>query len=241
MAGYSEQAGEITSLLNLGLPPVALTVTDDPPPAATRASELSPSSCAFWRRAETSVFYATAEQHYNCQIGAMVMGFGLPPEVTQQIGGLVESMSGCGYLSPEEAAKIPSVGGGAAGILYGPLAQFPVQPDVVLFWLKPTQAMVYHEAVGSASWTAAPTRTGGRPGCSAIPMAMQDGRAVLSLGCAGMRTFTEIAEDQMLAAVPGGKLGELIDALRVTVSANGEMESYYTRRKAEVAAAEAAR
>jgi uncharacterized protein (DUF169 family) len=240
MTRYQEQATEIVSLLGLDRPPVALALMTEAPAAVPEADRISPSSCAFWPRAETSVFYASAEQHHHCQIGAMVMGFNLPDAVMQQIGGLVEAMCGCQYLSPDEGDKIPTADSGAAGILYGPLSQFPQAPDAALLWLTPAQAMIYHEAVGSASWASVPARTTGRPACAAIPLSISDGRPSLSLGCKGMRTFTEVADDRMLAVVPGAKLDEFLAALRTTASANEEMEKYYTKRKAEVAALETA-
>jgi uncharacterized protein (DUF169 family) len=170
----------------------------------------------------------------------MVMGFDLPDQVMQEIGGLVNAMCGCNYLAPEEGDKIPGVPGAKTGVVYGPLAEFPQGADAVLMWLTPAQAMIYHEAVGSASWASEPSRTTGRPACAAIPSAMNDGRPLLSLGCKGMRTFTEVADDRMLAVVPGDKLDDFVESLRVTVAANTEMAAYYNKRKSEVAALEAA-
>jgi uncharacterized protein (DUF169 family) len=169
----------------------------------------------------------------------MVMGFNLPDQVREKIGGLVDAMCGCGYLSPDEGDKIPAVPGGKAGVLYGPLAEFPQRPDAVLMWLTPAQAMIYHEAAGSASWASGPARTTGRPACAAIPTAMNDRRAVLSLGCKGMRTFTEVDDDRMLAVVAGEHLDGFLSSLRTAAAANTEMAAYYGKRMAEVAALEA--
>ncbi|GIH03464.1 hypothetical protein Rhe02_15310 [Rhizocola hellebori] len=240
MAEFAQQANEITTTLGLGRPPVALAFVQEAPSLVPQVSRVSPSSCGFWPLAESSVFYASAEQHHQCQIGAMVMGFELPDPVMEQIGGLVNAMCGCSYLSPDEGDKIPGVPGSKSGIVYGPLAEFPQQPDAVLMWLTPAQAMIYHEAAGSASWASEPVRTTGRPACAAIPSAMNDGRAVLSLGCKGMRTFTEVPDDSMLAVIPGGGIDGFVESLRVTVAANNEMAQYYNQRKAEVAALDAA-
>ncbi|GIH03486.1 hypothetical protein Rhe02_15530 [Rhizocola hellebori] len=241
MARYHEHASEIISLLSLDRQPVALAFMREAPVDVPQADRISPSSCAFWPRAESSVFYASAEQHHHCQIGAMVMGFALPDVVVQQIGGLVEAMCGCQYLSPEEGEKIPKVEAAASGILYGQLSVFPQTPAAVLLWLTPAQAMLYQEAIGSASWASAPARTTGRPACAAIPLSISDGRPVLSLGCKGMRTFTEVADDRLLAVVPGASLDDFVASLRTTVSANENMEAYYTKRKADMAAMETAR
>lgn len=236
MPEYRDAAEEITSLLGLESPPVALAFADAAPEGVRTTTDVSPSTCGFWRHAERGVFYADAAQHFNCQVGAMVMGFELPPQVMEQIGGLVESMCGCDYLSPEEGDKIPSVGRGSAGVVYGPLADFPATPDSVVLWLSPRQAMLFNEAAGASSWAAEPTRVNGRPACAALPLAIQGGRPALSLGCMGMRTFTEVADDRLLAVVPGSVLPDFLAALRRTAAANEAMLAYYKQRKAEVAA-----
>jgi uncharacterized protein (DUF169 family) len=237
MTEYHGAAAEISSLLDLQSPPVAVAFVEAPPAGVQQTTEVSPSTCGFWRMAERGVFYADAAQHFNCQVGSMVMGFDLPEQVMQQLGGLVETMCGCSYLAPEEGDKIPSVGGKAAGIVYGPLAEFPMQPGAVVLWLSPRQAMLFHEAAGTASWAAEPARVGSRPACAALPMAIQGQRPTLSLGCMGMRTFTEVADDRMLAVVPGNAVDSFVQALRTTMEANRAMQSFYEQRKAEVAAA----
>jgi len=74
----------------------------------------------------------------------------------------------------------------------------------------------------------------GRPGCAALPRALQDSQPVMSLGCAGMRTFTEIGDDMNLAVIPGRVLAEFIDALSGKVAANATMRSLYLAQKAAV-------
>lgn len=234
---YRQQAEKISSELGLGTPPVALAFVSEPPVDVPAADRAVPSSCSFWRQAEQGVFYAAAEQHYNCPVGAMVMGFQLPGAVNEQLGGLVGMMCDCGYLSPEEAGNIPSVGRGSAGVVYGPLASFPRAPDVVLLWLTPAQAMIFGETTGSASWSTPAATVTGRPTCAALPLAMQNGSASLSTGCMGMRIFTEVAEDRLLAAIPAATLDEFVGALERTVAANEQMRAFYEDHKRQVTAA----
>jgi uncharacterized protein (DUF169 family) len=220
-------AAAMTELLGLEQPPVALAFAASPPEGAAPIPRQVPSACAFWREAEKGVFYAPAESHFNCPVGSMVMGFGLPDPVGEQLQGLVKSMCDQNYLSPDEVAKIPSIGRQSAGILYGPLAEFPAEPDLVLLWLTPAQAMIFNEAVGSADWTGALMEVSGRPGCTALALADQQQAARLSLGCMGMRTFTQIGPDRILASLPGGELAGLVGALERTTTANAAMESFY--------------
>lgn len=226
-------AERLTNALDLDFPPIGLTFTDIAPDDIPRAAHAVPSACSFWRRAEQGVFYAPAEDHFNCPVGAMVMGFVLPEQVQQQLGDAVGSMCECAYLDQAEAAKIPAVTPAAAGVIYGPLASLPVQPDVILFWLTPSQSMLYNEATGTAKWTAGAMPVTGRPACAAIPTARANGGPSLSLGCAGMRTFTAIGDNYLLAAVPGQEAETFAAALESTVTANETMLASYKGRLAE--------
>lgn len=227
-------AQRLSALLSLRHPPVALAFTSRQPEGIPQATKAVPSACTFWRLAEQGTFYAAAAQHFNCPVGSMVMGFELPAEVGEQLGGLVQSMCDAKYLTMDEAAKIPSVGRQSAGIVYGPLQDFPLDPDVVLLWVNVAQAMLYSEAAGRAAWTSAPMEVSGRPGCAAIPLVLRDNQPGMSLGCAGMRTFTEIGDDETLAAVPGSALAEFVDALASTVDSNAAMRDFYSAHKAAI-------
>jgi uncharacterized protein (DUF169 family) len=61
---------------------------------------------------------------------------------------------------------------------------------------------------------------------------MAAGRSALSFGCTGMRTFTGVREDRLLAALPGHRAGELAEALAAAKRANATMLAYYEERKA---------
>ncbi len=219
-----DMATTLTTTLGLASPPVALALADAPP-AGVRTFEGSvPSACTFWRRAESAVFYATAEQHFRCPVGTMVMGFEMPDDVKQELMGLVGVMVEEGYLGADEAPRIPTLPRKSAGVVYGPLRDFPVEPDAVLMWLTPRQAMLVSEAGGACNWTgSAPGATLGRPACAAIPTAVARGGLTASLGCIGMRTYTEVADDQMLAVVPWAALPQLETALRDILKANRTM------------------
>jgi uncharacterized protein (DUF169 family) len=98
--------------------------------------------------------------------------------------------------------------------------------------------MVFSEAAGTCAWTAAaPTSALGRPACAVLPTALQSGTPSLSLGCAGMRTFTEISQDRLLAAIPGRALEQFAADLDRTVTANTAMLAFYAQRKAQFASA----
>jgi uncharacterized protein (DUF169 family) len=227
-------AQRLSTLLSLQYPPIALAFVDHPPDGIAHASTPVPSACTFWRQAEQGTFYAAAAQHFNCPVGSMVMGFELPSAVSEQLGGLVQSMCDAQYLSMDEAAKIPAVARASAGIVYGPLHEFPLDADLVVLWVNVAQAMLYSEAAGRAAWTSTAMDVSGRPGCAALPLALRNNQPGLSLGCAGMRTFTEIGDDLTLAALPGSALPGFVDALSGTVESNAGMRSFYLAHKAAI-------
>jgi uncharacterized protein (DUF169 family) len=226
-----EIAAAINSALDLDPPPVALAFVEQPPAGVDTIQSEVPSSCSFWRRAENRVFYAPAEAHFNCPVGAMVMGFELPQPIANDLQQLVASMCDCGYITSDEPAHIPAVQSRPKGIVYGPLSVFPLSADAVVCWLSPMQAMIWNEAGGEARWdrdVSVPVT--GRPACAALPAGINQNRPVLSFGCMGMRTFTEVAGDRMLATIPGALLAEFAVKLRAMRSTNDAMQSFYMER-----------
>ena len=227
-----ESAERISTGLGLESPPIALAFVAAAPAGVPTFGGEVPSACTFWRRAESAVFYAPSAQHMNCPIGAMTMGFEVPAGVQAELMGLVTKMCELGYISPAEPQAIPTNGNNPAGIVYGPFRDFPMEPDLVLIWLTPRQAMLYNEAVGDSRWTtASPTPVRGRPACAALPQTIRSSQPTLSLGCMGMRTFTEISDDRLLAVVPGKRAGELASSLESIIKSNDAMESFYRQHK----------
>jgi len=233
---HFDLASAFTSLLGLEFPPVALAFVKSAPAGIKEFDSEVPSACSFWRRAESEVFYASAEKHFNCPIGAMTMGFDMPDTVKSQLGMFVEKMCDCNYMSSDEPANIPAISKEKNGIVYGPLRDFPIDPDLILMWLKPAQAMLYTEAVGTANWANDDSSSVfGRPACAALPVAFENNRSSSSLGCRGMRTFTEIEDDRMLTILPGQKVEEFLELLSTTVRSNQEMGEFYLSHKAKFA------
>lgn len=232
-----ELARRIQTALGLDLPPVSLTFVDELP-ADLPSAGVAPSACSFWREAEQGTFYASAKHHYNCPIGSMVMGFELPEEVQGRLGELVGSMCDSGYLAAEEPASIPVMKQAHAGIVYGPLADTALDPSLVLIWVSARQAMLCSEAMGAAAWTTAAVSTTGRPGCAALPIALAEGSTAMSLGCAGMRTFTEIGDDRLLITIPGTALEEFASGVEATMALNSRMNSFYEGERAKLTTVE---
>jgi uncharacterized protein (DUF169 family) len=110
----------------------------------------------------------------------------------------------------------------------------PVEPDVVLFFARPGQAMLLAEASNAVSLTGGGMAAFGRPTCAAIPVAMKAGQPIVSMGCIGFRVYTNIPDDELLMAVPGPQLKSLLERLDTMVNANSALEQFHTERAASV-------
>jgi uncharacterized protein (DUF169 family) len=227
-------ASTLKSTLGLRLPPVALSFVAERPSDIGEFTEGVPSACSLWRRAEAGVFFAPAEAHFNCPIGALTMGFGLTDELKSTLMNLVGQIGTMGYIDPAEAANIPSVPGEKSGIVYGPLESFPTTPDVVLLWVSGNAAMLLAEATESGNWKSDHhgTATFGRPSCGAIPVAVLNQTPTFSLGCMGMRTFTAVEPELQLAVLPKATLFSLQKRLEKIAAVNVDMAAYYAAQNA---------
>jgi uncharacterized protein (DUF169 family) len=236
---WQSDAVELSELLALEHTPIGISRMSAPPEGVARAGRDLPSACAYWREGEQRMIFATAEDHKNCPIGLMVMGFQPSPAIAIEAEMLIGNMAELGYLDPAEVAHLPMLPGGHTGVLYGPAQDFPEQPEIVLLICSPGQAMVLSEGLGQASMLPESGRpVFGRPACSVIPRAFLGGAAEMSLSCKGARVLAQLSPSEMLVALPGEALEAAVGALRVTAAANASMEDYYDSRKRTFASAD---
>ena len=226
-------ASSIQDRLQLSLPAIAVAFVQEQPKGVQRTQKLAPSACGFWRLAEKEVFYAAAEDHHNCPTGTYVMGFPMSEPMMQSLMSEIGTMCANAYVEEAEVPQVPKVQESHAGAVYGPLRDFPLEPDVVLLWVTPLQAMLLTESCGGINWTKAPQSVFGRPGCCAIPLAMQGSQPALSFGCVGMRVNTDIGGEYFLMAVGKEQLGALESELFITNESHQKMRSYYLDRAAK--------
>jgi len=232
--GYAELADTLEKRLELRFPPIALAFVRERPPGIPSTEAVVPSSCAFWRQAETEVFFAPASAHFNCPLGAMVMGFDLPEAQMQQLQSDVKTMCQLAYVREEEVARVPKMARASTGIVYGPLRRFPLKADAALLWGTPRQAMVLGECCGLINWAGEPSGLLGRPGCAGIPVAITAGKAAQSLGCTGMRINTGIPAELFLTVVSGPQLDVLARDLERVCGLHEQLAARYHERAAQV-------
>jgi uncharacterized protein (DUF169 family) len=224
---------QATALLKSTRRPITVTFLGAPPENVSKFDGSEPSGCSFWRlAAEGCTFYTVPENHFNCAVGAYTHNIALSPEREKETEQTLKMMFDLGYVKPEEVPQIPRLAKPPVAILYAPLGESQTEPDVVLFALKPAQAMLLQEAAGRAGvGSGAPAL--GRPTCMALPAALQHG-TITSLGCIGNRVYTGLAEHEMYVVLRGKDLNAVFSALSTIQSANAALKDYATGRRQQL-------
>ena len=230
---YQDLVQRFTAQLQLKQPPIGLAFVEDAPAGVQHSTTGVPSACTFWRLAEQDVFYATAEDHKQCPIGMMTMGFTMPDTDQQRAQALVETMAGVQYFSPAEVSALPVVKKPHQNIVYGRLDQFPLEADVVLCIIDTQQAMLVAEAMGNMDWLQGGGQSAfGRPTCAVIPRTLQTDQTSMSFGCVGARTYTGLTPSELVLTIPAAKFAGLVERLQTTVAANAALAPFHAQQKA---------
>ena len=129
----------------------------------------------------------------------------------------------------EEVPAIPRLPKTPAVVVYAPLGQTPVEPDVVLVTGEPGRMMLLHEAAVRSGIAVQPLF--GRPTCMAVPAALAQG-VVSSMGCIGNRVYTGLPETEMYTTVSAKHIGAVAEQLATIAQANAMLTEYHTQRRA---------
>jgi len=212
---------------------VAVAFVEAPPQGVTRHQGVAPSGCTFWKLAANGEpFYTDASDHLGCAIGAYTHGVEMPPEKLQELSSLIGTMVGLSYVQDEEVPKIPKRSAPLRYVVYAPLGQSPVAPDIVLVRGNARQLMLISEAARAAGHLHASPAMG-RPACSMIPQGLSSGEVIVSLGCIGNRVYTDLADDQGYVAIPSRALADTMARLQAIVAANETLEGFHRQRRVE--------
>jgi uncharacterized protein (DUF169 family) len=157
----------------------------------------------------------------------------LPEHRAHELSDTLKLMTEVGYLRMEEVPAIPTLPNTPRAVVYAPLADTPVDPDVVLFWGPPGTVMMLQEAAIRAN-VAAQLTTLARPTCMVLPAALKHG-TVASSGCIGNRVYTELADADLYVAVPGRDVGPVAEQTAVIRAANAALLQYHRDRKQTLA------
>jgi uncharacterized protein (DUF169 family) len=233
MIDYRDLEKRLVEPLALEHRPVAVAFCDAPPAGVAKFAGSMPSGCSFWPLAMRGrAFYTVPADHYNCAIGSHTHNIPLPSERAQELPQTLHFMASLGYVKMEEVPDIPRLPRTPGAVVYAPLADTPVDPDVVLFVGRPGRVMLLHEAALRAG-VAARMPFLARPTCMALPAALAGG-VVASTGCVGNRVYTELSDDDLYVAIPGRELVRVADELATIVHANTALADYHRQRRREL-------
>jgi uncharacterized protein (DUF169 family) len=222
-------AGRLEAAIAPTAPPIAITFTaeapagvapfDAPMPAPSPDGRTGrvPAGCVFWMRGTERTFSTVAEDHANCSVGSWTHGF-IPLEEAAtrgDVGALMES----GWVTMEMVPHIPTVQETPGAVTYGPLAETPIDPDVILIRLTAKSLMVLSDALPGL-------KIEGKPQCHIVAMAKEHGEVAASVGCALSRVRTQMASTDHTCAIPAARLGEVLEAIERTAETDAIVARY---------------
>src|SRR4051812_20133785 len=213
---------DLQELLGLAVPPVAIAFVDHVPTAIDRVTRAMPppttdgrtgavaASCVFWIAGTQSVFSTVAEDHGNCSVGSLTHGFKTIEEIStnSDVAALLDS----GWVTMDVVPQIPTVSEKPGAVVYGPLGDTSVDPDVVLLRLSGKQLMVLHDAIPNL-------RIEGKPQCHIVAIAKEHGEPAASVGCALSRVRTGMSAHEMTCAIPASRLADVVATIQRNASA----------------------
>jgi uncharacterized protein (DUF169 family) len=235
MSPHADTSRILTESLKLAQPPIAVCLTDRLPRGVESWSGHSPAGCHFWQEAAKRVFATTSADHSLCSIGVYTHNLDMTPETSADLTDALKVFGDLTYVREEDVAQIPVLASKSKYVVYGPLSEIPVAPDVVLLFVHADQALILSEASQQLEGGAPPAM--GRPACAVVPQARNSGRTALSLGCCGARAYVDtLSGDVELYAVPGAKLEAFTERVAALAKANEILMKFHQIRRQDVEA-----
>jgi uncharacterized protein (DUF169 family) len=237
MADHSTIARMLTEALKLRQPPIAVSLrtTDDVPDGVSARAPRVAAGCVFWEKAARGGFATSAADHANCAIGTFTHNLDTTEAHEIDRRDALRVFADLGYVRPEDIPAIPVLAERPRRVVYAPLAETPVAPDVVLLFVRPDQTLILSEASQSLEGGFAPAM--GRPACAVIPQVANSRRSALSLGCCGARAYLDaLTDDMAVYALPGARIAEYAARIAELASANGVLTSFHALRRRDIEA-----
>src|SRR6516165_11606081 len=229
MPDYRSIEQPFSETLGLERHPVAVKFQKTPPAGVPNFTGTEPSGCSFWRLAQAGGRSTRSPVTITTAIGSYTHNIPLPQERAEELDQTLSFMTGIGYIKMEEIPQIPRLPQTPGVVLYAPLGDTPVDPDVVLFAGRPGRIVLLQEAALRAGLgTQVPLL--GRPTCMALPAALAQG-VVVSTGCIRNRVYTDLGEDELYVGVPGKDLARIADEVETIAAANAKLSEYHRGRR----------
>jgi len=233
MTNWTQAAGVLHSALGLETPAVAINFADSLPESVRPWGSMVPAGCRFWQEGTRSVFATSSADHGNCAIGIYTHNLEPTPAMQTDLQDALNVFQELGYVTSRDIPLIPVVKTRSRYLIYAPLAEAPILPDVVLLFVKANQLLILSEATQQVEQALPPAL--GRPACAVIPQVMNSGRAALSLGCCGARAYLDsFSKDIAVFALPGATLDWYVDKIKILADANNTLQKFHEIRREQI-------
>ena len=228
---WADAAAGITAALGLDTPPIAITFTAQTPagvaafdkpmpePTADGRTGRVAAGCVFWTEAIDQTFTTVMEDHGNCSVGLLTHGFKTLDEIMAGGPADVEALLASGWVTMEMVPGIPVVDERPGAVTYGPLAETPIEPDVVLIRVNGKQLMMLVDAIPGL-------RIDGKPQCQIVVRAKQFDEVAVSAGCILSRTRIGMPSSQMTVAIPAAKFADVVARTQAVAQIDGVVAGY---------------
>jgi len=238
MPSYSEIASALDEALHLTQPVVGIALAEELPAEVEPWVGEVPAGCRFWQEAGERVFATAAADHERCAIGLYTHNLPMSAAASTDLQDALKVFAGLSYVREQDIAAIPVLASKPAYVIYGPLAQMPAAPDVVLLFVRADQTLILSEASQQVEGGMPPAM--GRPACAIVPQARNTGRSALSLGCCGARAYLDILSSEVaLYAIPGATIEAFTERITALAKANQILTRFHQIRRSDVAAGKA--
>jgi uncharacterized protein (DUF169 family) len=235
MPSYPSLAQTLTDSLHLERPPVAVCFADAIPSSVKQFTGTVPAGCRFWQEAQSGVFATVPSQHDLCGIGIYTHNLEASPAAQKDLGDALKVFADLGYVREQDIPMIPVLKNRPQAVIYGPLSQVPLPPDVVLLFVNADQTLVLSEASQQLEGGLPPAM--GRPACAVVPQALNNNQTALSLGCCGARAYLDVLTPGVAVyAIPGSKLEAFTERVAALAKANAVLSSFHQLRRKTVEA-----
>lgn len=233
---HRARATSIHQSLETALPPIGVTLSDAIPDGVESFQGRVAAGCVFWERAAQGVFATSGPDHELCAIGVHTHNLvGTSDDYRTELGAVLGVLDQMTYLRADEVASVPQAAKASKHAIYGPAAELPFAPDVVLVFADSRRGLVVAEAVQQVERGAPPAL--GRPACAIVPQVINTGRAAVSLGCCGARAYLDRFDDGVaLWGLPGAKLAAYAERIEALTGANNTLTDFHRLRAQDVAA-----
>jgi len=212
---------ELIDCLKLKTSPVAVKLIpkgDSVPEGMKKVDEAMRHCQLVDRVRRTGEEFYTLGEDQMCKGGAGAMGLGaLPPKVASgefYYKGLKQfSTQGAARRTIQMVPTLPP--NSTEAVLYAPLEKASFTPDVIVVICTPKQIMLLTQAfVYKTGGRLEASFAGKQSLCSdAVVQAYKEGKIGVTVGCSGSRSYTKIAEEEMIMGIPVELLGDVASGL----------------------------